>query len=110
MHCTGHTSTHARSLTSMHASVMIARPAIVRPCSPASAPAHSPGRARAERLGAQCAADDALRDFGELAVARAGMVAQQRERLVDSDPHVLGENTLRLLDRDARLERGLQLR
>src|SRR5665811_2108900 len=27
MHCTGQTSTHARSFTSMHASVMIARPA-----------------------------------------------------------------------------------
>src|SRR4029450_13769347 len=28
MHCTGHTSTQARSFTSMHASVMIARPAM----------------------------------------------------------------------------------
>src|SRR6476469_1952791 len=30
MHCTGQTSTHARSFTSMHASVMMARPAMVQ--------------------------------------------------------------------------------
>src|SRR3954470_12625363 len=33
MHCTGHTSTHARSFVSMHASVMIATPAMPPPSS-----------------------------------------------------------------------------
>jgi hypothetical protein len=34
MHCTGQTSTQARSFTSMHASVMIARPAMMASSAP----------------------------------------------------------------------------
>ena len=38
MHCTGHTSTHARSFTSMHASVMIAMPLMRARAYPGRAP------------------------------------------------------------------------
>src|SRR3979411_2209199 len=44
MHCTGQTSTHARSFVSMHASVMIAMPATL--ASPVRCQAKRPGQTR----------------------------------------------------------------
>ena len=55
------------------------------------------------------AVDESSGEVGQALVAVAGLVPQQRERLVDVDAQPLGEFALGLLDDDPAVQRGLQL-
>ena len=54
--------------------------------------------------------DDLVRELVDVRPRRARRVAEQQERVVDAQLETLGEDSLRLLDDDPRLERGLKLR
>src|SRR3954452_6353787 len=87
MHCTGQTSTQARSFTSMHASVMIARPAMTTPQSKCLRPLIiAPDGSRLQKL--QCAHGE----IGTYALPDPAIGDSRRSLLRLPDPNdVVGE-------------------
>lgn len=72
--------------------------------------ASAPGVEGAFDLGRQLfALDDLFRELVELAPGAPGGVAQDLESFLDGKAKPPGDQPLRLLDHDARLERGLEL-
>jgi len=71
------------------------------PLLPRDGDGHSPGR--------RAAGDDLRCDVVQLRARRPRRVPEQQEGLIDCQPEALGEDALRLLDDDARIQRRLQL-
>src|SRR2546423_12187143 len=82
MHCTGHTSTHARSLVSIHASVMIAIPdTVATPCA-------LPSTNRPEQLLVKIELDTAVEETaaGEHDLEQVAIVPPQpRPRIIEDE-------------------------